>query len=201
MSVAAKSIRSPLDERTVRMLKCGDSVLITGELLTARDAAHRLMAERISKGLALPVDLAGRILFYAGPSPKPPGRVAGAIGPTTSGRMDPFTIPLLEAGLKGMIGKGRRSEEVRRSMVEHGAVYFAAIGGTAVLLSGCITSMEPAAFEEMGPEAIYRLQVVDFPVIVVNDVQGGDLYLRRDGAVSRPDCGGSRQESADPCRI
>jgi fumarate hydratase subunit beta len=176
MSTVVKSIRTPLDEMTIRMLNCGDPVLITGELLTARDAAHRLLVERLGRGLNLPVDLKGRVLFYAGPSPKPPGRIAGAIGPTTSGRMDPYTIPLLEAGLKGMIGKGRHSEEVRRSMLEHGAVYFAAIGGTAVLLSRCIASVEPVAFEEMGPEAIFRLDVVDFPVYVVNDVRGGDLY-------------------------
>ena len=139
-------------------------------------AAHKRMGDAIELGMQLPFDLAGQVLFYVGPSPAPPGKVIGAAGPTTAGRMDAFTPMLIERGLRAMIGKGRRSKEVREAMQEHGCIYFGSVEGTAALLSECIRSAEIVAYEDLGPEAIYRLTVEDFPAIVVNDLHGGDLY-------------------------
>lgn len=169
-------LQTPFNDASIEPLKSGDSVLISGVIYTARDAAHKRMAEALDRGEALSVDLNGQVLFYAGPAPAKPGRVIGAIGPTTSGRMDPYTVRLLREGLKGVIGKGVRSGEVRKAMLEYKAVYFGAIGGTAALLSKTVQSAELMAYEDLGPEGIYKLVVEDFPAIVVYDVHGGDLY-------------------------
>jgi fumarate hydratase subunit beta len=170
------SIQAPLDAETLQMLHVGDQVLLSGELLTGRDAAHKRLADLLKAGKPLPVDLSGQIIYYVGPTPARPGFPIGSAGPTTSGRMDRYTPALLDAGLKGMIGKGYRSAHVRAAMVRHQAVYFAAIGGSGALLARRIVSAEVIAFDDLGAEAIYRLEVEAFPLIVVNDVHGGDLY-------------------------
>ncbi len=171
-----KRITTPLTEETVAELRAGDSVLITGTIYAARDAAHKRLAALLEEGRELPFDPRGQIIYYMGPSPARPGRVIGAAGPTTSGRIDPYTPALLRAGLKGMIGKGNRSPEVRRAIQEYRAVYFAAIGGAGALISKSITASEVVAYPELGAEALLRLQVQDFPAIVVNDIYGGDAY-------------------------
>ncbi|UCF89611.1 MAG: Fe-S-containing hydro-lyase [bacterium] len=157
-------------------LRAGDRVLITGTMLTGRDAAHKRLVDLIQKGEKLPVDLKGQIIYFVGPTPTRPGEAIGSAGPTTSYRMDAYSPILIERGLKGMIGKGSRSREVVEAMVRHKAVYFAAVGGAAALISRRILSSEILAYEDLGPEAIRRLQVKDFPVIVVNDTEGNDLY-------------------------
>lgn len=172
----AKRIRTPLGESETANLRSGDLVLLSGTVYTARDAAHQRMAERIRQDEPLPFGLAGQVLFYAGPVPAAPGRVIGPIGPTSSYRMDPYTIPLLERGLKGMIGKGNRSPEITEAMTRCGAVYFAATGGAAALYAGTVKRSVLIAFEDLGPEAVYRLEVEDMPLVVVNDCHGGDLY-------------------------
>ena len=166
----------PLTDEDVAGLRAGDRVLITGTMLTGRDAAHKRLVDLIEKGDELPVDLKGQIIYFVGPTPTRPGEAIGSAGPTTSYRMDAYSPILIEKGLKGMIGKGSRSREVVEAMVKHKAVYFAAVGGAAALISRRIVSSEVLAYEELGPEAIRRLQVKDFPVIVVNDTQGNDLY-------------------------
>jgi fumarate hydratase subunit beta len=166
----------PLTDEDVVGLRAGDRVLITGTMLTGRDAAHKRLVDLIEKGDELPVDLKGQIIYFVGPTPTRPGEAIGSAGPTTSYRMDAYSPILIEKGLKGMIGKGSRSREVVEAMVKHKAVYFAAVGGAAALISRRIVSSEVLAYEELGPEAIRRLQVKDFPVIVVNDTQGNDLY-------------------------
>ena len=166
----------PLTDEDVAGLRAGDRVLITGTMLTGRDAAHKRLVDLIEKGDELPVDLKGQIIYFVGPTPTRPGEAIGSAGPTTSYRMDAYSPILIEKGLKGMIGKGSRSSEVVEAMVKHKAVYFAAVGGAAALISRRIVSSEVLAYEELGPEAIRRLQVKDFPVIVVNDTQGNDLY-------------------------
>ncbi|MBX5446323.1 Fe-S-containing hydro-lyase [Sphaerobacter sp.] len=171
-----KRITAPLDADTATRLRAGDAVLINGTLLTARDAAHKRLTEALASGEALPVDLRDQIVYYVGPTPARPGAIIGSAGPTTSGRMDPYTPALLAAGLRGMIGKGHRSPVVRDAIVRHGAVYFAAVGGAGALLARRITAAEVVAYPDLGPEAIHRLTVVDFPAIVVNDAHGGDLY-------------------------
>ncbi len=167
----------PLTDDVIRKLKAGDRVIITGIIYTARDMAHKYMVEGYKKGEKPPFDLKGQILYYTGPTPAPPGRPIGSAGPTTSYRMDKYTPSLLELGLKGMIGKGPRSEEVKDAMKNYGAVYFAAIGGAGALISKAIKKAEVIAYAELGTEAVMRLEVQDFPAIVVNDVHGGDLYL------------------------
>lgn len=169
-------ISTPLTEDMIAGLRAGDSVLITGSLLTARDEAHKRLSRLIREGRELPVDLKGQIIYYVGPTPPRPGRPIGSAGPTSSYRMDAYTPALLALGLKGMIGKGQRGPEVRKAMLEHGAVYLAAVGGAGALLSMRIESAEVAAYPELGPEAIYRMRVRDFPCIVINDIHGGDLY-------------------------
>jgi fumarate hydratase subunit beta len=169
-------IETPLTRNTLNVLHSGDQVQIFGVIYTARDAAHERMREAIQQGEELPFDPKGQIIFYVGPTPAPPGRIIGSAGPTTASRMDPFTPMLIERGLKGMIGKGRRSERVRQTAMEYGCVYFGSVEGTAALLSGCIQRAEVVAFEDLGPEAIYRLTVTGFPAIVVNDLHGRDLY-------------------------
>ncbi len=169
-------ITTPLTEADVMKLRIGDSVLISGKIYTARDAAHRRLFELAEKGEKLPIDLKGNIIYYAGPAPAKPGYVIGPVGPTTSGRCDPYTPILLAQGLKGMIGKGVRSKDVRDAMQKHKAVYFAATGGAAALISKNITKVKIVAYDDLGPEAIRELEVANFPVIVANDAHGGDLY-------------------------
>ncbi len=174
--MAEKKASIPLDDKTARSLKAGDRVLFSGIIYTGRDAAHKRLVEMLDRGEALPVDLSGQIIYYVGPCPAKPGTVIGSAGPTTSGRMDAYTPRLLDRGLKGMIGKGLRSKAVVESIVKNGAVYFAAIGGAGALLAKAIKKAEVVAFADLGPEAIYRLTVVDFPVTVVIDSTGADLY-------------------------
>jgi fumarate hydratase subunit beta len=169
-------ITPPLTEEVIVKLRAGDRVLITGVIYTARDMAHKYMVEGHRKGQPFPFELAGQILYYTGPTPAPPGRPIGAAGPTTSYRMDKFSPYLLEQGLKGMIGKGPRGADVKKAIRDHRAVYFAAIGGAGALMSKTIRKAEVIAYAELGAEAIRRLEVADFPVIVVNDIHGGDLY-------------------------
>lgn len=171
-------INTPLTEEQVMELKIGDSVLITGKIYTARDAAHKKLHDLIKQGEKLPLDLRGQIIYYAGPAPTKPGHVIGPAGPTTSGRCDPYTPDMLAQGLKGMIGKGVRSSDVRDAMQKYKAVYFAATGGAAALISKNIKAVKIVAYEDLGPEAIRELDVVDFPVIVANDAHGNDLYAQ-----------------------
>ncbi len=174
----AKTVKlwPPLTEEMVIPLHIGDQVLINGVIYTARDAAHKRLLDLITAGLNLPFEVKGQILYYVGPSPARPGRVIGAAGPTTASRMDVYTPTLLQLGLKAMIGKGRRSPEVIAALQQYKAVYLGATGGAGALLSQCITAAEVVAFPELGPEAIYRLEVRDFPATVINDCQGQDLY-------------------------
>jgi fumarate hydratase subunit beta len=178
-------ISLPLTEETITGLKAGDKLLLTGALYVARDAAHKRMVEALNRGEPLPFDITGQTVYYMGPSPAPPGRIIGAAGPTTSTRMDPYTPRLIAAGLKGMIGKGPRSEEVKEAIRKHKAVYLAPVGGAGALLSKCITSAEVIACEDLGPEAIRKLEVKDLPVTVINDVHGGDLYIEGKKQYSR----------------
>ena len=157
-------------------VRAGDRVLITGTIIAARDAAHKRLVEALARGEELPVDLDGAVIYYVGPSPARPGRAIGAAGPTTAGRMDAYTPTLLAQGLRGMIGKGRRNAAVIASMKQHGAVYFGAIGGCGALLSKCIKKAEVIAYEDLGAEALRRLEVEDFPVTVIIDTLGNDLY-------------------------
>ncbi|HIZ78003.1 MAG TPA: Fe-S-containing hydro-lyase [Firmicutes bacterium] len=167
----------PLDNEKLKKLKIGDTVYITGTIYTARDAAHKRLVDLIAAGEELPIDLAGQIIYYAGPAPNKPGKPIGSIGPTTSYRMDAYAPTLMRRkGLKGMIGKGKRSDEVKQAMKETCAVYFGATGGAAALLSQCVKSAEVILYPELGPEAVRRLEVEDFPVTVINDVHGNDLY-------------------------
>ncbi len=174
--MAVHALNSPLSDAVLARLRSGDLVRMSGVIYGARDAAHRRLLEAIGRGEALPVDLAGQIIYYVGPAPAKPGHVIGPAGPTTSGRMDPYTIPLLELGVKGFIGKGYRSTAVKRALCDFGAVYFAAVGGAAALLARQIVVDEVVAYHDLGPEAIRRLVVEDFPVVVVNDIHGGDAY-------------------------
>ena len=173
----AKKISLPLTEESIRSLKAGDNVLLSGVLYVARDAAHRRMVESLDKSEPLPFDIRGQILYYMGPSPAPPGRVIGSAGPTTSARMDAYTPRLLAAGLKGMIGKGVRSSEVREALKKYQAVYLAAVGGAGALISKTIVKSEVVAYPDLGPEAVLKLEVEDFPATVINDIYGGDLYI------------------------
>ena len=179
MSQAAKSLRriqTPLTNEVITSLCVGDMVLLSGEVYTARDVAHRRLYEALVKGEQLPFDLPGAVLFYAAPTPAPQGKVIGSIGPTTSYRMDYFTPKLIENGLRAMIGKGNRSPEVIEAIKNHKAVYFGAIGGIAALMSQCVKKAEMIAYEDLGPEAIRKLTVIKLPVIVINDTAGHDLY-------------------------
>jgi len=171
-----KRITTPLTDDVVEDLRAGDKVLITGYLYTARDAAHKRMVEAIERGEELPMDLKGQVIYYVGPTPPKPGQVIGSAGPTTAIRMDKYVEPLLRLGLKGMIGKGYRSPQVKDLLKKYKAVYFAAVGGVATLLQKHIKSSELIAYEDLGTEAIRRLYVEDFPVIVANDIYGGDVF-------------------------
>jgi fumarate hydratase subunit beta len=172
----AKKIKLPLTDEILKDLKVGDNLLLTGVIYVARDAAHKRMVEALAQGKALPFDIKGATVFYMGPSPARPGRVIGSAGPTTSGRMDAYSPRLMAEGLKGMIGKGLRSKAVRDAMVNYRAVYLGAIGGAGAVISKSIKKADVVAYEELGAEALRRLEVEDFPVTVVDDIYGGDLY-------------------------
>jgi fumarate hydratase subunit beta len=169
-------IKTPITTEEVRKLKARDSVLITGEIYTGRDAAHKRLIELLKSGKELPIDLNGQIIYYVGPAPAKPGYASGPAGPTTSYRMDPYAPELLKLGLKGMIGKGTRSKEVIDAMKENGAVYFGAVGGAAALISKSIKKVEVVCYEDLGAEAIHKFYVEDFPAIVVIDSEGNNLY-------------------------
>lgn len=171
-----KTIKLPLKDADIADLKAGEQVFLSGIIYTGRDAAHKRMTETLDKGEKLPIDISGQVIYYVGPTPARPGQVIGSAGPTTSSRMDIYTPKLLEAGLKGMIGKGKRSPEVKEAIKKHKAIYFAAAGGAGAILSKKIRKAEVVAYADLGPEAIYRLEVEDFPVIVINDIFGNDLY-------------------------
>jgi fumarate hydratase subunit beta len=172
-----RKIKTPLTEEIIMSLHAGDMVLLSGEVYTARDVAHRRLYESLLKGEKLPVDLSQTVLFYAAPTPAPPKKIIGSIGPTTSYRMDFFTPKLIENGLRAMIGKGNRSPEVVEAIKKNNAVYFGAIGGIAALMSQCVKKVEMIAYEDLGPEAIRKLTVRDLPLVVINDSEGNDLYL------------------------
>ena len=171
-----KKITTPLTDDVIEQMHAGDDVLITGTIYVGRDAAHKRMVAALDAGSELPFDPQGQIIYYMGPSPARPGRPIGSAGPTTSYRMDPYTPRMLEEGLKGMIGKGNRSPEVRETLKKHKAVYFAATGGAAALIADSIKEAEVIAYEDLGAEALQKLRVEDFPAIVVNDIYGGDAY-------------------------
>jgi fumarate hydratase subunit beta len=173
------SITTPLQPAIIESLRAGDEVLISGQIFTARDAAHKRLAELIENKTALPVELENQIIYYTGPTPAQPGKVIGSAGPTTSSRMDPYTPDLImSSGIRGIIGKGNRSAEVKKSLVDLGCIYFVAIGGAGALLSKCITACEIVCYEDLGAEAIYKLTVNDFPAIVAIDTEGNNIYER-----------------------
>jgi fumarate hydratase subunit beta len=169
-------ITTPLTDEVAAQLRAGDKVTISGTIYAGRDAAHKRFIEALDKGEPLPFDPKGQIIYYMGPSPAKPGQVIGSAGPTTAGRIDIYTPRLLAAGLKGMIGKGNRSPAVKDAIKQYRAVYFAAVGGAAALIAQRIKSAEVVAYEELGAEAVRKLEVEDFPLIVVNDIYGGDAY-------------------------
>jgi len=171
-----KKIETPVTGPLIESLTAGDRLLLSGVVFTARDKAHERLCAMAARGEKLPFDPAGELIYYMGPSPAPPGRIIGSAGPTTSSRMDPFTEGILKMGVKGMIGKGRRDAPTRSLLRRYRAVYFATFGGAGAYLAKRITGSELIAFEDLGAEAIYRLRVEEFPVIVVNDTHGGDLY-------------------------
>ena len=169
-------IKTPISKQEISKLKAGDYVYITGTIYTARDAAHKRMFEALQNGEKLPVEMKNNIIYYMGPSPAREGRPIGSAGPTTSSRMDKYAPALLDLGLIGMIGKGKRNQEVKEAMIRNGAVYFAAVGGAGALLSKSITASEVVAYDDLGTEAIRKLTVVNFPAIVVMDSEGNDVY-------------------------
>jgi fumarate hydratase subunit beta len=180
-------IRPPLSDRDVRELHAGDSVFVSGTVIAARDAAHARLAELLARGEPLPFEPAGAIIYYVGPTPERPGNVIGAAGPTTASRMDRFTPGLLAAGVKAMIGKGGRSDDVRRLLRRHTAVYLAALGGGGALAARSIRAQRPIAFEHLGPEAVREIEFQDFPAWVVNDCEGRDFYAETIRPWRRPD--------------
>lgn len=171
-----RQIKAPITKEEALELRSGDYVYITGTIYTARDAAHKRMAENLEEGKALPIDMENNIIYYMGPSPAREGRPIGSAGPTTASRMDKYAPDLLDLGLRGMIGKGKRSQNVKDAIVRNGSVYFAAVGGAGAILSKCIKSSEVIAYDDLGTEAIRKLEVENFPAIVVIDSQGNDLY-------------------------
>ena len=174
----AKRIQLPITDEDIKDLKAGDSVLLTGTIITGRDAAHKRLFELIEKGEELPVDVGGELIYYVGPAPAKPGYAVGPAGPTSSYRMDKFTPALLDLGMKGMIGKGARSQEVIDAIVRNKAVYFAAIGGAAALIAKSIKKEEMLCYEDLGTEAVRRYTVEDFPCIVAIDSEGNNVYER-----------------------
>ncbi len=171
-----RKITTPLTDADVKTLKVGAPVLISGVLYSARDSAHKRLVELLDKGKKLPIDVKGQIIYYMGPSPPPPGRPIGSAGPTTSYRMDSYAPRLMAIGLKGMIGKGTRSDEVKAAIKKYKSVYFAAIGGAGALISKSILKCDVVAYEDLGPEAIRRLEVRELPAVVAGDCYGGDIY-------------------------
>ena len=179
-------LTTPLSKQDVARLKAGDRVLLSGVIYTARDTVHKRLIAMLDGGEELPFDLDGQVIYYVGPSPARPGEIIGSAGPTTSGRMDPYTPRLLESGVRATIGKGKRSPEVIDAMKQFGSVYLGAVGGVAALLARSVTACEIIAFPELGPEAVRRLEVKDFPLFVVNDTAGRDLYEEGAAAFSSP---------------
>lgn len=171
-----KYINAPISQETAKSLRAGDYVYITGTIYTARDAAHKRMYEALQNNEALPISMENNIIYYMGPSPAREGRPIGSAGPTTASRMDKYAPKLLDLGLKGMIGKGKRSEAIKEAIIRNGAVYFAAVGGAGAILSKCITDSQVIAYDDLGTEAIRKLEVKNFPVIVVIDSEGNNLY-------------------------
>lgn len=171
-----KYINAPISQETAKSLRAGDYVYITGTIYTARDAAHKRMYEALQNHEALPISMENNIIYYMGPSPAREGRPIGSAGPTTASRMDKYAPKLLDLGLKGMIGKGKRSKAVKEAIIRNGAVYFAAVGGAGAILSKCITDSQVIAYDDLGTEAIRKLEVKNFPVIVVIDSEGNNLY-------------------------
>ena len=169
-------VTTPLNEEVISKWRSGDKILISGIIYTGRDAAHKRLVELIDKGESLPFDVKGQIIYFVGPTPARPGRAVGSAGPTTSYRMDAYSPRLIEKGLKGMIGKGSRSKEVIEAMMKHKCVYMTAVGGAGALISRCIKSSEIIAYDDLGPEAIRKMEVENLPAIVVNDTSGNDLY-------------------------
>ena len=172
----AKTIQLPLDEETIADLRAGDRVLLSGIVYTARDAAHKRIVENLAEGISPPFDLRGAVIYYCGPTPATQGRAIGAAGPTTSSRMDRYVGPLVARGVKAFIGKGARSPEAAKALRDAKAIYFAAIGGLGALLSLTIRSAEIVAYPDLGPGAVYRLELKDFPAVVALDIHGGDVY-------------------------
>jgi len=172
----AKRVALPLTDETVANLKAGDDVLLSGIMYVGRDSAHKRIVEALDQGKPLPFDIRGQTIYYMGPSPAKPGQAIGSAGPTTSGRMDSYSPRLMAEGLRGMVGKGMRSAAVKEAMKKYRAVYFAAIGGAGALISKAIKKSDVIAYEELGAEALLRIEVADFPAIVINDIYGGDLY-------------------------
>ena len=189
-------IQLPLKDADLERLRAGDHVLLSGVIYSARDAAHKRMIASLEKGEALPIDIRGQVIYYVGPTPARPGRVIGSSGPTTSMRLDGYTPRLLEAGLKGIIGKGGRGPAVREALKKHKAVYFLAVGGTGALLSQRIKKVDIVAYEDLGTEAVRRMEVEDFPAIVVNDIHGNDLLEQGMAQYRQPDRLGSYAKSA-----
>ena len=171
-----KIITSPFHDDTIKSLKAGEMVYLSGVVYTGRDAAHKRMCESLKAGMPMPFDFQGAAIYYAGPCPPKPGKPIGSVGPTTSGRMDLYAPALMDKGLKIMIGKGLRDTEVKNSIVKHGGIYFAAIGGAAALMGKCVESAEVIAYEDLGTEAVRRLVVKELPVIVAIDSMGNDMY-------------------------
>lgn len=182
-------LHTPLQREEVRQLNAGDRVLLSGVIYTARDAAHMRMVASLERGEPLPFPLEGQVIYYTGPCPAPPGKPIGSAGPTTSSRMDVFTPLLLSQGLVATIGKGTRAEAVIEAMRKWGAVYLAALGGAGVLLARCVESREVVAYPELGPEAVYRLVVRDFPAVVAIDCRGNNLYAQGPAQYRRQQCG------------
>ena len=171
-----KHLQAPFTKADLATLEAGESVLVTGTIYTARDAAHARLCDALSKGQALPLDLRNQTIFYAGPTPPPPHKPTGAIGPTTSYRMDPYTPALLQYGVNALIGKGERGEAVMQALAETGSVYFVAIGGCAAYMARCITACDVVAYDDLGTESIKKLTVVDLPLVVAVDAHGKDAY-------------------------
>ena len=176
MSTMAKRIALPLTDDTLQGLRAGDDVLLSGTMYVGRDSAHKRIVEALDQGKPLPFDIRGQTIYYMGPSPAKPGQAIGSAGPTTSGRMDSYSPRLMAEGLRGMVGKGMRSPAVKEAMKKYRAVYFAAIGGAGALISKAIKKSDVIAYEELGAEALLRIEVADLPAIVINDIYGGDLY-------------------------
>ena len=177
---------SPIGKQVINKLRVGDAAEITGVIYVARDMAHQRMIEALDAGNGLPFDISGQTIYYMGPSPAKPGQLIGSAGPTTSSRMDAYTPRLLSLGLRAMIGKGARSDEVKKAIVEYKTVYFVATGGAGALISKCIKKVDIVAYEDLGAEAILRIEVDQFPVVVANDVYGGDLYIEGKAKYQRP---------------